>query len=89
MGRQCITLTKGGYKLSTVTPDKLLSMWAKEQLTLEMAAGHILQNLVKIQTTIDALNITLYNLHADVDSLIAHTGMNPTPKGQKKPAKKS
>ncbi|MCP4372608.1 MAG: hypothetical protein GY797_31545 [Deltaproteobacteria bacterium] len=74
--------------MSTVTPDKLLSMWAKEQLTLEMATGHILQNLAKMQTAIDALNITLYNLRADVDSLIAHTGMTPNLKGKKKPPKK-
>ena len=54
-------------------------------MTVEMTTGHILQNLIKIQTAIDALNITLYNLRADVDSLIAHTGTNP--KGKKKPPK--
>jgi hypothetical protein len=47
-----------------------------------------LQHLTKIQTAIDAINITLYNLRADVDSLIAHTGMTPNPKGTKKPPKK-
>lgn len=73
--------------MSTITPGELLSMWAKEQLTLEMATGHSLQNLVKIQKTIDAINISLYNIRADVDSLIAHTGMKPNAKGKKKPPK--
>ncbi len=54
---------------------------------MEMATGHSLQNLVKIQQTIDAINIMLYNIRADVDSLIAHTGMKPKPTGKKKPPK--
>jgi hypothetical protein len=52
-----------------------------------MATGHSLQNLVKIQQAIDTINLTLYNLRADVDSLIAHTGMKPHPTGKKKPPK--
>jgi hypothetical protein len=63
-------------------------MWAKEQLTLEMATGHSLQNLVKIQQAVDVINLALYNLRADVDSLIAHTGMKPNLTGKKKPPKK-
>ena len=59
--------------------------WEREEITIEMAIGHILQHLVKIQTAIDAINITLYNLRATVDSLIAHTGMKSNPKGKKKP----
>ena len=67
--------------MGTMTPEKLLRQWSLEQMTTEMATGHTLQNLVKIQKAIDAINITLYNLRADVDSLIAHTGMKP--KGKK------
>ncbi|MCP4370729.1 MAG: hypothetical protein GY797_21840 [Deltaproteobacteria bacterium] len=69
-------------------PQDLLKKWEREEITVEMAIGHILQNLAKIQTAIDAINITLYNLRAMVDSLIAHTGMKPNPKGKKKPPKK-
>ncbi len=69
-------------------PQKLLNKWQLEEMTVEMTTGHLLQNLIKIQTAIDALNITLYNLRADVDSMIAHTGMKPNPKGKKKPPKK-
>lgn len=72
--------------MGTMTPQKLLSQWTLENMTTEMATGHILQNLVKIQQAIDAINIMLYNLRADVDSLITHTGMKP--KDKKKPPKK-
>ena len=72
--------------MGTMTPQKLLNQGTLENMTADMAVGHTLQNLVKIQQAIDAINITLYNLRADIDSLIAHTGM--TPKGKKMPPKK-
>ncbi len=73
--------------MGTMPPQELIKKWEREEITVKMAIGHILQHLAKIQTTIDAVNITLYNLRADVDSLIAHTGMMPNPKGTKKPPK--
>jgi len=74
--------------MGTMPPQELMRQWRLEKISVEMATGHILQNLTKIQTAIDAINIILYNLHADVDSLIAHTGMKPNPKSKKKPLKK-
>ena len=74
--------------MGTISPQELLKRWQLEELTGEMAIGHLLQHLAKIQTAIDAVNITLYNLRADVDSLIAHTGMNPKAKNKKKPLQK-
>ena len=74
--------------MGTMPPQELLNKWKREEITIEMAIGHILQHLAKIQTAIDAINLTLYNLRATVDSLIAHTGMRPNPKGKKKPPKK-
>ncbi|NIT62020.1 MAG: hypothetical protein GWN00_39250 [Aliifodinibius sp.] len=74
--------------MDTMTPQELLRQWRLEKMTPEMAMGHLLQNLVKIQRAMDATNITLYNLRADVDSLIAHTQMKPNPRGKKKPPKK-
>lgn len=74
--------------MGTMPPQDLLKKWEREEITVDMAIGHILQHLAKIQTVIDAINITLYNLRATVDSLIAHTGMRPNPKGKKKPPKK-
>jgi FtsZ-binding cell division protein ZapB len=54
-----------------------------------MATGHILENLVKIQQAIDAINITLYNLRAAVDSLIANTGIKLTQKASKSRSNKA
>jgi len=75
--------------MGTIRPQELLKQWELEKIPVQMATGHILQNLVKIQQAIDAINLTLYNLRADVDSLIAHTGIKPNPKGKKKPPKQS
>ena len=74
--------------MGTLHPQDLLKEWTLEKLTVEMATGHTVQNLVKIQQVIDTIQITLRNLRSDVDSLIAHTGMPPNPKGKKKPLKK-
>jgi hypothetical protein len=74
--------------MGTITPNELLRLWELEKITIEMAVGHVLQNMVKMQTAQDTCNITLYNLRADVDSLIAHTGIKPNLKGKKKPPKK-
>jgi len=74
--------------MGILPPKDLLKEWTLEKLTIEMTTGHTLQNLVKVQQAIDAIQITLRNLRADVDSLIAHTGMKPHPKGKKKPRKK-
>ncbi|NIP25669.1 MAG: hypothetical protein GWO38_18085 [Phycisphaerae bacterium] len=75
--------------MGTIPPQELLKQWRLEKMSVDMTTGHILQNLVKLQRAIDAINITLYNLRADVDSLIAHTKMKPNPKGKKKPGKKN
>lgn len=74
--------------MGTVKPDELLRLWSLGKATAEMVIGHLIQNLVKQQTAIQNINLTLYNLRADVDSLIAHTGMKPNPKGRKKPPQK-
>ncbi len=74
--------------MGAMIPIELLRLWELEKISLEMAMGHLLQNLVKQQQAIEAANISRYNLRADVDSLIAHTGMKPNPKGKKKPSKR-
>jgi hypothetical protein len=73
--------------MGTLPPKDLLREWSLENLTTEMATGHTLQHLVRIQQAIDAIQITLRHLRVDVDSLITHTRMKPTPKGRKKPSK--
>ena len=73
--------------MGTLHPQELLKQWELEKIPIEMVTGHSLQNLVKIQQAIDTINISLYNIRADVDSLIAHTGIKPNAKGKKKPPK--
>lgn len=70
--------------MATLTPQELLTLWIREEeLTPEMAIGHILQNLVEMQHTLEAMTVTLYNLRSDLDSLIAFTGMKPEPQGKR------
>ena len=69
--------------MGTVTPAELLRLWTLEQVTVEMVVGHLIQNLVKQQTALETTNLTLYNLRADVDSLIAQSGMKPSVRGKK------
>jgi hypothetical protein len=95
--------------MGTHEPEKLWSLWATEQIDIEMAMGYDLQNAVKLYKTQIANNATLRQLQGRidtleaktktqqtkidrlqtlVDSLIAHTGMKPNPKGKKKPSQK-
>ncbi len=72
--------------MGAMTPAKLLALWKQEQIPVEMTTGHVLQNLVKQQTAIDSLTVTLGKLRADVDRLITLLGANPNlPGKQNKP----
>jgi hypothetical protein len=87
--------------MGTIEAQKLLNKWKIEELTVEMAIGHIVQHLVilhdinqqagqsrtQIKDAIAAINITLANLRADVDALIAHTGMPPDQKPRRRPGR--
>ncbi|MDM8526636.1 hypothetical protein QUF58_00375 [Anaerolineales bacterium HSG24] len=89
--------------MSTEPIKKLLNKWQVEDLTIEMAIGHQLQHISMLHDTDRQANIqrhqmmvmlkeiqtTLKSLRHDVDALIAHTGMPPTPpKGKRGPRKK-
>ena len=74
--------------MGTMSPQELMKHWQIEKMSVEMATGHILQNLIKNQTAIDTINVSLYNLRADVDSLIVHTEMKPNLKDKKKSTKR-
>jgi hypothetical protein len=74
--------------MGTMPPQELLKKWQLEKVTVEMAIGHLIQSLVKLYKTVEKLSISIYNLRADVDSLIAHTGMSPRSIGKRKPPKK-
>ena len=40
--------------MGTVSPEELARLWRQEQLSVEMAIGHITQNLVHLQGVLDA-----------------------------------
>jgi len=56
-------------RMSTVTPSELLNLWKQEQLTIEMAIGHILQNLVKQQTLLETLLAVQNKRNLDTNNL--------------------
>ena len=59
--------------MGALTPTELLTLWKQEQVTVEMSIGHIVQNLVKQQTTIEALISALGKMRTDLDRLSAST----------------
>jgi hypothetical protein len=61
--------------MGTIAPDELLDLWKLEKMPLEMAMGHVLQNLVNLNALIEATDTTLYKLRADVDDLVVQTGI--------------
>jgi hypothetical protein len=69
--------------MGTVKPDELLKLWALEEVSVEMAIDYTLQNLVKIQTSVEALTRSLYNLQSDVSNLIAQVGLETKSRGKK------
>ncbi len=74
--------------MGTLPPQELLKKWKHEEITVEMAIGHmLLQHLVKIFAALEIIKTTLNKLCTDVDSLIAHTGMKPIQTGKKRPPK--
>lgn len=54
--------------MSTITPQELLKRWKLEQIPVEMAMGHVLQNLVQQQTLIDSLTLALNKLRLQLDN---------------------
>jgi ribosomal protein S17 len=66
-----------------MAPEKLLNLWKREEISVEMAIGHILQNLVKLETAHDVYTITVDNLQANVNDLIVHTEMEPRSKSKR------
>ena len=70
--------------MGTITPDELLKLWKLEKMTVEMAIGHILQNLIKVHAATETLDASLYGLRGDVDALMADTGIKPRTQDKRK-----
>jgi len=54
--------------MATHTPSELLKAWQREEITTEMAIGHLIQNILKLEAALVAVNLALYQLRAEVDS---------------------
>jgi hypothetical protein len=74
--------------MATVTPDELLRLWRQEGVTSEMAIGHLIQNLVKQQAAIAAMQSTLSVLRVDVDRTMLLPAVEPPTKGKRQGPKK-
>lgn len=75
--------TKRRNIVGTMPPAELLKLWTLNEIPVETTLGHVLQNLVKLHSDLKVHNLTLYQLRADVDRLIAHTVLQPTSNAKK------
>ncbi len=71
--------------MSAVTPQELLNLWAREQLSTEMATGQILQHLTTMHTALEALKLKMSTLQAQIESLTI-SSETVTPKAKKSPS---
>jgi hypothetical protein len=55
--------------MAALPPDELLRLWTAEQLPAERAIGQLVQNLARLQTTIDQHGQALSSLRAEVARL--------------------
>jgi len=56
--------------MGTMPPKELLTLWARDDMPVEMAVGHILQNLAKLQTSVEANHLKIHQLQTALESLI-------------------
>ena len=67
--------------MGALLPDELVRLWATEQLPAERAVGQIVQNLARLQATLDQYREALAQLRADVARLHASpTATAPAPR---------
>ncbi len=56
--------------MGTISPKELLNLWTKDDMPVEMAIGHILQNLAKLQATVEVDHLKLRQLQTSLENLI-------------------
>lgn len=66
--------------MGTMSPDELARLWRQEQITVEMAIGHMTQNLVQLQRALDAHRQLLHESLEQHRQLLA-TLQNAMPRG--------
>lgn len=64
--------------MGTHEPEKLLSLWASEEIDIKMAVGYHLQNTVKLQQGQTAIRTTLRQLQTQVNTLETKTQIQQT-----------
>ncbi|HMQ52976.1 MAG TPA: hypothetical protein PKE64_08130 [Anaerolineae bacterium] len=57
--------------MTTIHPEELLALWQNQRLTVEAAVGQLLENVVRLQTAIEAANLSRAHLRSDIDRLLA------------------
>jgi len=55
--------------MGTMPPKELLTLWTRDDMPVEMAIGHILQNLAKMQATVEANHLKIRHLQTDLENL--------------------
>ena len=69
--------------MGTVSPEELARLWRQEHISVEMAIGHITQNLVRLQSTLDAqrqvLQATLEAQRQVLSEMDAQLKSSPVP----------
>ena len=56
--------------MGTMPPKDLLALWARDNMSVEMAVGHILQNLTTLQATVEANHLKVHQLQSVLESLV-------------------
>ena len=56
--------------MGTMPPENLVTLWARDDMPVEMAIGHILQNLAKLQATVEANHRRIHQLQLTLENLI-------------------
>jgi hypothetical protein len=59
--------------MGTVSRQELLRLWTLEEITPEMAIGHLIQNLVKQHKTHEALRMSLVKYRDNIKDLLEQT----------------
>ncbi len=75
--------------MGTMKPDELAHLWRQEQLTADMAIGHITQNLVQLHGALEAQRRLLQaSLEQQRQLLLALQSTLPAPSGAPSVTKK-
>jgi hypothetical protein len=71
--------------MSATNPQELLNLWAREQLSTEMATGQMLQHLVVTYATLEVMRQKINGLQAQIDHLALSREVRSTTVSTKKP----